>query len=125
MSLADEVEKLAQLRASGALTEQEFQLAKERLLAGQTTAPGAAPGAQAGVGAGGYQAPFQPQPGSSERPLRRSATDVWLGGVCGGLAVFTGLESWVWRLIFVIGLVAGGFSFLPYLLLWIFVPREY
>ncbi len=118
MSLADEVEKLAQLRASGALTEAEFQLAKERLLAGHTAAPGVADAA------GSYQAP--PQPGlSPERPLRRSATDVWLGGVCGGLGAFTGLESWVWRLIFVIGLVAGGFSILPYLLLWIFVPREY
>jgi phage shock protein C len=119
MSLADEVEKLAQLRASGSLTDAEFQLAKERLLAGQTTAPGA--GAAAGAGAG-----YQSQPAfSPERPLRRSASDVWLGGVCGGLGVFTGLESWVWRLIFVIGLVAGGFAVLPYLLLWIFVPREY
>ena len=118
MSLADEVEKLAQLRASGALTEAEFQLAKERLLAGHT----APPGAGAGAGAGSYQsAPAL----SAARPLRRSASDVWLGGVCGGLAVFTGLESWVWRLIFVIGLVAGGFAVLPYLLLWIFVPREY
>lgn len=120
MSLADEVEKLAQLRASGSLTEAEFQLAKERLLTGQTTAPGAAAGAAAGAG---YQS--QPAGLSAERPLRRSASDVWLGGVCGGLGAFTGLESWVWRLIFVIGLVAGGFAVLPYLLLWIFVPREY
>ncbi len=109
MSVADEIEKLAQLRASGALTEEEFLRAKERLIGDQE-----APGAHAGfaMGAGG-------------RSLRRSTTDAWLGGVCGGLADFTGLESWVWRLIFVIGLVAGGFSVLPYLLLWIFVPRNY
>ena len=32
MSVADEIEKLAHLRASGALTEEEFQRAKGRLL---------------------------------------------------------------------------------------------
>jgi phage shock protein PspC (stress-responsive transcriptional regulator) len=112
MSVADEIEKLAHLRASGALTEEEFQRAKGRLLDGE---PAAASGSF-GPGAGSAF--------SSEHPLRRSAHDVWLGGVCGGLGQFTGLESWVWRLIFIIGLIGGGVSILAYLLLWVFVPRE-
>ena len=34
--------------------------------------------------------------------LRRSQNDRWLGGVCGGLARFTGVDSWLWRLGFVL-----------------------
>ncbi len=103
MSVAEEIEKLARLRDSGALTAEEFERAKARLLdrpAGNMSDP---------------QPPL--------RPFRRSVDDLWLGGVCGGLGQFTGIESWVWRLLFVLGLVFGGFSLLPYLLLWIFVPR--
>jgi phage shock protein C len=36
----------------------------------------------------------------------------------------TGVEAFVWRLIFVLGLFLGGFTLLLYLVLWIFVPRE-
>lgn len=38
MSLADELQKLQQLRDSGALTEEEFQRAKARLIGTETTA---------------------------------------------------------------------------------------
>jgi phage shock protein PspC (stress-responsive transcriptional regulator) len=112
MSVADEIEKLAQLRASGALSEDEFQRAKARLLDGEPYT------------AAGSSGPYVGTAFSSQHPLRRSRSDIWLGGVCGGLAQFTGLESWVWRLIFIIGLIGGGVSILAYLLLWIFVPRE-
>jgi len=37
MSLSDELSKLAELRASGTLTEQEFARAKERLLGAERT----------------------------------------------------------------------------------------
>jgi phage shock protein PspC (stress-responsive transcriptional regulator) len=111
MSVADEIEKLAQLRASGALTEEEFQRAKARLLDGDSDRFASASSSYTG------------QAFSSQHPLRRSTSDVWLGGVCGGLGQFTGLESWVWRLIFIIGLLGGGVSILAYVLLWIFVPR--
>ena len=56
--------------------------------------------------------------------LRRSATDRWIGGVCGGLGVATGVESWIWRLIFSVLLLFGGSGLIVYLLLWIFVPNE-
>ena len=48
----------------------------------------------------------------------------WIGGVCGGLARATGIESWVWRLIFAVLFLFGGTGLLLYILLWIFVPTE-
>jgi phage shock protein PspC (stress-responsive transcriptional regulator) len=56
--------------------------------------------------------------------LRRSRTDRWLGGVCGGLAVATGVDSWVWRLIFALFTLTFGFGVVLYLLLWLLVPEE-
>jgi phage shock protein PspC (stress-responsive transcriptional regulator) len=100
MSVADELEKLHQLLARGALTQEEFERAKARLL-------GAGPGAGLEINA-----------------LRRSESDRWIGGVCGGLARLTGLESWIWRLLFVLGLFLGGVTILAYIVLWVFVPRE-
>jgi phage shock protein PspC (stress-responsive transcriptional regulator) len=56
--------------------------------------------------------------------LRRSRGDRWIAGICGGLSKSTGLESWVWRLIFAVLLLFGGTGLLIYLLLWIFVPED-
>jgi phage shock protein PspC (stress-responsive transcriptional regulator) len=56
--------------------------------------------------------------------LRRSRADRWIGGVCGGVAAATGVESWVWRLILVALALFGGTGVLLYVLLWIFVPSE-
>ena len=102
MSTADELDKLHQLLAKGALTQGEFEQAKARLL-------GSAPGPGAGL---------------AINRLRRPATDRWIAGVCGGIARLTGVESWIWRMLFVLGLVFGGFTVFVYVVLWIFVPRE-
>ena len=56
--------------------------------------------------------------------LRRSRSDRWIGGVCGGIAVITGVDSWIWRLMFALLLLFGGTGALIYILLWIFVPNE-
>jgi phage shock protein PspC (stress-responsive transcriptional regulator) len=46
------------------------------------------------------------------------------GGVCGGLAEFTGVESYLWRIGFIaLGLV-GGEGVLVYLLLWVLIPES-
>ena len=103
--MADEIEKLHRLLQSGALTPAEFEAAKARVLGGA-----------AGPAAGGSSL--------AVNRLRLSNTDKWIAGVCGGIAETTGVESYVWRLIFVLGLFLGGFTLLLYLLLWIFVPRE-
>ncbi len=106
MSLADELSKLDELRSRGVLSDSEFAAAKQRLLN--------APATPATVG---------PLMAAINR-FRRSATDRWLGGVCGGLAQATGLESWAWRLIFALLFFAGGTGLILYLLLAIFVPSE-
>ncbi|MCU0968894.1 MAG: PspC domain-containing protein [Rubrivivax sp.] len=104
MSLVDELARLEDLRARGALTEDEFRRAKARLLDG--SAPGEIPAVSA-VGR-----------------LRRSRSDRWIGGVCGGIAVASGVESWIWRLLFAVLFLFGGTGLVVYLLLWLFVPNE-
>jgi phage shock protein C len=65
----------------------------------------------------------QPLPVPPARPpLRRSATDKMIGGVCGGLAEHTGVDSLVWRAAFVAITLAGGAGVLVYLLLWVLMP---
>ena len=105
MTLADELSKLAELRANGGLTEEEFTRAKERLLN-----PG--------------QASSSDPLGSAVNKFRRSRTDRWFGGVCGGIARSTGIEAWVWRLLFTVLFICAGVGLLVYVLLWIFVPSE-
>ncbi|MCX6922141.1 MAG: PspC domain-containing protein [Verrucomicrobia bacterium] len=57
------------------------------------------------------------------RSLTKSKTDVWLGGVCGGLGEHTPLPSWVWRLVFLLLLCCYGTGVLLYVLLWICLPE--
>ncbi|MFA9217577.1 MAG: PspC domain-containing protein [Sphingomonadaceae bacterium] len=105
MSVAEEIKRLHELHQAGALSDDEFAKAKARLL----QQPGAV---------------SDEAPGQSVNRLRRSRGDRWVGGVCGGLAMATGLESWVWRLIFMLGVLSVGAGVGIYLLLWIFVPEE-
>jgi phage shock protein PspC (stress-responsive transcriptional regulator) len=102
MSLVDDLAKLDDLRQRGALSDEEFARAKQRLL----------------------DAPAAPPAVSALNRLRRSRSDLWIAGVCGGLARATGVESWIWRLIFAVLLLFGGTGLVAYVLLWIFVPQE-
>lgn len=57
-------------------------------------------------------------------PLRRSRHNQVVAGVCGGLAEFFGISSFWFRLAFLILLVPGGLpGFVPYLLMWIIMPK--
>lgn len=63
----------------------------------------------------------------SEKKLRkrffRHPSDNMIGGVCGGIAAYTGLDS-VWiRIFFIIAVVTFGFGVPLYILLWIVVPE--
>ena len=59
----------------------------------------------------------------SGRTLRRSRSNRWIGGVCGGLGEFFGIGAGWFRLGFVIALIPGGIpGLLLYVLLWIIVP---
>jgi phage shock protein PspC (stress-responsive transcriptional regulator) len=104
MSMGDELHKLDELRQRGVLSEEEFARAKAKLLEGGSA--GSPPGVAA------------------INAFRRSTSDRWLGGVCGGIARSTGIESWVWRLLFAVLFFCGGAGLLAYILLWIFVPQD-
>jgi phage shock protein PspC (stress-responsive transcriptional regulator) len=104
MSVSDELGKLGELHRQGILSDEEFANAKARVLGNGPARPAAS------------SSPIQ--------ALRRDAYDRWLGGVCGGLGAATAVPSWVWRLIFVCGLLCGGTGLLLYVLLWIFVPPQ-
>ncbi len=99
MGIADDLERLQALRAAGSLSDAEFERAKARVLQGEPSAPALA-------------------------KLRRSRSDRWLGGVCGGIAVLTGVDAWIWRLLITALALFGGTGILLYILLWIFVPSE-
>jgi phage shock protein C len=111
MSVAEELHKLAELHQRGVLSDSEFAQAKARLLSGEAPA-----GASASAG-------FAPA-ANGLNELRRSREDRWLGGVCGGLARITGMDSWVWRLLFTLLVLCVGTGLFVYLLLWIFVPQD-
>jgi phage shock protein PspC (stress-responsive transcriptional regulator) len=68
--------------------------------------------------------PPTPPPGPPVRSrLRRSSTDKMIGGVCGGLAEYSGIDPLLWRIGFVALTFAGGSGVLVYLLLWLFMPH--
>ncbi len=66
------------------------------------------------------QQSFPPASPPSRR-LQRSTTDRMLGGVCGGLAEYTGIDVVLWRVGFVVFALLGA-GVLVYLLLWILMP---
>lgn len=106
MAMIDELERLSALRDKGAITDAEYEKAKALVLEPQLLT-----GSVKSVRAG-------------PPVLRRSFTDRWMGGVCGGIARLTHSEAWIWRLLFTGGLVFGGVTAVVYVLLWIFVPAE-
>ena len=104
MSLVDELARLEEMRARGTLSEDEFQRTKARLIGERGAEPAA--------------------PASALNRLRRSRSDKWLGGVCAGIGQVSGVEPWIWRLVFALLFLFGGTGLVLYLLLWIFVPLE-
>lgn len=104
MDLSEELARLAELFHQGALSEEEFKLAKAKVIGNATvdhdhTAPSA-----------GLHA------------WHRSPDDRWIGGVCGGLGEVSGVPSWTWRVLFTLLAVLHGFGIPVYLLLWVFLP---
>ena len=110
MDLADQLQKLQTLREQGGLSEEEFTLAKKRVLDGASS--------QDSGSSASAKTP------SVLNQLRLSTTDKWIGGVCGGLAKQTTIPTWSWRILFLLTALLHGFGVLVYLLLWIFVPVE-
>lgn len=58
-----------------------------------------------------------------QRRLYRDPDNSVLGGVCGGLGAYFGIDP-VWlRIAFVLLLILHGFGFIVYIILWIVIPR--
>ena len=70
----------------------------------------------------GQEQPSIPSGTPPRPPLRRSRTEKLLGGVCGGLAEYSGIDPLLWRVGFVGLTVAGGAGLLVYVLLWVLMP---
>jgi phage shock protein C len=112
MDMADQLQKLQTLRDQGTLTEEEFTLAKKRVIDGSASPDSAA------------RASANTPSSSALNQFTLSATDKWIGGVCGGLAAQTNVPSWSWRILFLLTTLLHGLGLLVYILLWIFVPVQ-
>lgn len=59
------------------------------------------------------------------KQLYRSTDNKVLGGVCGGLGEYFDVDAIIFRIIFFILLLPGGFpGLIPYLFLWLLVPAQ-
>jgi phage shock protein PspC (stress-responsive transcriptional regulator) len=71
------------------------------------------------------ETPEPPPPVPPERPpLRRSASDRKLAGVCGGLGAHFGIDPLVFRVVLVVLALFGGAGVLLYGLGWLLIPDE-
>jgi phage shock protein PspC (stress-responsive transcriptional regulator) len=102
MKLSEELQRLDELRQSGVLSSEEFSRAKAQLLGNCATVT----------------------PLAALDRLRRSTSERWIAGVCGGIAYATGTGAWIWRLLFALLFFFGGTGLVLYLLMWLFVPAD-
>lgn len=56
--------------------------------------------------------------------LYRSKNDRVLGGVCGGLGNFLGIDPVIVRVLWAVSFFVGGVGLLAYLIAWIIIPEE-
>lgn len=61
---------------------------------------------------------------TTPRRLARSRDDRWIGGVCGGVAQYAGIDANLVRLLVVLGTVLGlGSLVVVYLVAWLLMPE--
>jgi phage shock protein C len=60
----------------------------------------------------------------NSRRLYRSTNDRMISGVCAGLAEYMDIDATIVRLLFALGLFAGGATFWAYLVMMLVVPEE-
>ncbi len=59
-----------------------------------------------------------------ERRLYLSERDKKIGGVCGGIAEYLGVDSTLIRVLWVIAAVIFGSGILAYIIAWLLIPRR-
>ena len=60
----------------------------------------------------------------NSRRLYRSRDDRMIAGVCAGLAEYMDIDPTIVRLLFALGLFAGGATFWAYLVMMLVVPEQ-
>ena len=59
-----------------------------------------------------------------EKKLYRDEHHKVIGGVCAGLADYLNIDVSIVRIIFLVSLVLKGVGFIPYIILWIVLPKK-
>lgn len=80
--------------------------------------------ASAGQGAYSQEQQSSQYTGSEPRRLYRSDNEKILGGVCGGLANYMGIDPAIMRIIFILITFGWGAGFLLYIILWVVLPTR-
>ena len=68
----------------------------------------------------------EPVAAAEKRVLRRSTTDRWVAGICGGMAEYFRVDATLVRLLWVVGSIFCGAiigGIIVYALAWIIIPR--
>ncbi len=58
-----------------------------------------------------------------QRRLYRDEDNQIIAGVCGGLGNYFGTDPVIFRLLFIAAVIVGGFGTIPYIVLWIAIPK--
>jgi phage shock protein C len=66
---------------------------------------------------------YVPHDEGARRQLRRSKENRVIGGVCGGLGRYFGIDPILFRIGFLALLIPGGFGLLLYIISWIAIPE--
>ena len=69
--------------------------------------------------------PTPTQAPAAHKRLTRSRNDSMIGGVCGGVAEYTGVDANLVRLLAVLGTIFGfGSILVVYLVAWLLMPQD-
>ena len=69
--------------------------------------------------------PTPTQAPTTTKRLTRSRSDSMIGGVCGGVADYTGVDANLVRLLAVLGTILGfGSILVVYLIAWLVMPQD-
>jgi len=58
-----------------------------------------------------------------QKRLYRDEDNQIIAGVCGGLGNYFGVDPVIFRLLFIAAVIVGGFGTIPYIVLWIAIPK--
>jgi phage shock protein C len=59
------------------------------------------------------------------KKLTRNRDDKWIGGVCGGISTYTGIDANLIRLVVAVATLLGaGSLILAYLIAWVLMPAQ-